>query len=165
MLIAKSWLWWLKIDRSKYPVLFGIIIEFLFITSTRCGYERCFSTAGLTITSDWNSLQISTAEAIQLLKKWIKDRVVGSFFIECSIKIKWRVREQIVVESASPDFNSLWFASETYANLLSLWIVAIIPYNTYTKLLQWFTVVVQFIIHEPGQDKRWYHNLPQRWLV
>ena len=49
-LMADPWLWWLKVGRSKYPILFKMAVDFLSIPSTSCECERCFSTAGRTIT-------------------------------------------------------------------------------------------------------------------
>ena len=77
-LMADPWLWWLKVGRSEYPVLFKVAIDFLSIPCTSCECERCFSTASRTITDDRNNLSVSSIEAIQLQKIWLKHRVVDS---------------------------------------------------------------------------------------
>jgi hypothetical protein len=106
-LTADPWLWWLKVGRSKYPVLFKMAVDFLSIPSTSCECERCFSTAGRTITNDRNSLSASTIEAIQLQKNWLKNRVVECPLIKRSAQIERKDREQTAAEAASLEFNSL----------------------------------------------------------
>lgn len=83
-LMADPWRWWLKVGRSKYPVLFKMAVDFLSIPSTSCECERCFSAAKRTITCDRNSLQPSTIEALQLQKNWLKNQVVESPLIKLS---------------------------------------------------------------------------------
>jgi hypothetical protein len=63
-LMADPWQWWLQVGRSRYPVVFKMAVDFLSIPSTSCECERCFSTAGRTITNDWNSLSPATIEAL-----------------------------------------------------------------------------------------------------
>ena len=65
-------LWWLKVDRSKYPALFKMTINVISILSTRCECESCFITAGRTITNDQNSLSASTMSAWHLNSRGIQ---------------------------------------------------------------------------------------------
>ena len=107
--MADPQLQWLKVGRSKYPVLFKMAVDFLSIPSTSCECERCFSTAGRTITNDRNSLSASTVEAIQLQKNWLKNGVVECPLIKRSAQIERKDREQIAAEAEadSLEFNSL----------------------------------------------------------
>ena len=100
-LMADPWLWWLKAGRNKYPTLFKMAVDFLAIPSTSCECERCFSTAGRTVTNDRNKLSPSTIEALQLQKNWLKNRVVASPLVKLSSHILQKK------PAATLTFNSL----------------------------------------------------------
>jgi hypothetical protein len=102
-LMTDPWRWWLKVGRNKYPTLFKMAVDFLSIPSTSCECERCFSTAGRTITNDRNKLSPSTIEALQPQKNWLKNRVVASPLIKPSSHMLQKK------SAATPRLNSLSF--------------------------------------------------------
>jgi hypothetical protein len=103
-LMADPWRWWLKIGRNRYPTLFKMAVDFLSIPSTSCECERCFSTAGRTLSTDRNLLSPTTIEALQLQKNWLKNRVVKSSFL--------RVCSHVTQKASTTQlFNSLNFSN------------------------------------------------------
>jgi len=88
VLLHNPWRWWLEIGRKKYPVVFKIATDYLSIPATSCECERCFSTAKRTITSDRNSLNAATIEALQLQKNWLRHGVVDSEVLKLQLYVQ-----------------------------------------------------------------------------
>ena len=76
-LLVNPWLWWLQIGRTLYPVVFNMARDYLTVPSISCDFERAFSKACRTITSDRNALSSAIIEALQL-QNWRNRRIVLS---------------------------------------------------------------------------------------
>jgi hypothetical protein len=108
--LNQPWGWWLNIGRSKYPVMFKITTDFIFIPSTSCECKRCFSSAKQTITCDQNQLSRATIGALQLQKNWLQNDVVVSDLLKLQDHIRKmeekernRSRHSLLEVDANPD--------------------------------------------------------------
>ena len=77
-LLADPCLWWLKISRTRYHVIFKMARDYLSILFTSCDCGRTFSKARWTITSYRNTLSNDAIEALQLQKNWLNRSIVPS---------------------------------------------------------------------------------------
>lgn len=67
--------WW-KAHQAAYPVLSQIAFDVLAVAAMSAGVERLFSSAGLVITERRARTLADLAENKQLLKAWLKERLI-----------------------------------------------------------------------------------------
>jgi hypothetical protein len=116
-LLNNPWQWWVTQGQHKYPVLFKMACDFLSIPSTSCEPERCFSLARRTITDDWNKLQPSTIEAVQLQKNWLRHELIESSYTEMEgLMARLEKKRLNPGATATPDYVQALEASQASQN-------------------------------------------------